>query len=194
MATHADHAIILALRCGEYAVLEDIYARHAPTVSAWVQRNGGLPADAEDVFQEGILALHDKAGDPDFTLTCPLGALLFRICQNKWLYALRKKRTEARVISDLAPQWEVTPSVHDLVEAVEEDDLHRRRLRASFAELSETCRELLQLLARGVPTPEIASRLGMSGPPTVYRRRHACGKRWRERYRHITPTDANAAP
>jgi len=182
MAPHADHALILALRKGDFSVLNRVYADNAATITSWITKNSGSLADAKDLFQEGVIALHQKANDPDFVLTCPIGALLFRICQNKWLYALRKKKRSAEVRDALPLPSEDEGNVHDLLEAVEEEGIRQRNMKAAFAELSELCQRLLQLLAKGLPAATIAAELDMAEANTVYRRRHACGKRWRTLY------------
>jgi len=182
MQAHKDHQLILALRGGDFSVLDRVYAENAGTVSSWITKNSGNLSDAQDVFQEAILALHQKANDPDFVLTCPLGALLFRICQNKWLYALRKKKREVQVRLARPASSEHESSVHDVLEAVEEESIRQRKMKVAFAELSELCQRLLRLLGKGLPAAEIARKLGMAEANTVYRRRHACGSRWRSLY------------
>ena len=62
----------------------------------------------------------------------------------------------------------------------EEEQLEKERLDASLAQLSPTCRDLLRLLGRGVSSVEAAEKLGMTNANTVYRRKNACLKRWRE--------------
>lgn len=182
MQAHPDHALIEALRGGDFSVLDRVYRENAGTISSWITKNSGSLADAQDIFQEGIVALHQKAKDPDFVLSCPLGALLFRICQNKWMYHLRKKRREAEVRKLAVMPSEEEGSVHDALEAVEEEDLRQRRMRAAFGELSDLCRRLLALLAKGMKGDLIAAELDMANANTVYRRRHACGQRWRTLY------------
>jgi DNA-binding CsgD family transcriptional regulator len=58
--------------------------------------------------------------------------------------------------------------------------LEKERLDASLAQLSPTCQDLLRLLGRGVSSVEAAEKLGMTNANTVYRRKNACLKRWRE--------------
>ncbi len=182
MTPHTDQQLILALRQGDFSVLDRVYAENAGTITSWIIKNSGTHTDAQDVFQEGIIALHQKANDPDFILTCPLGALLFRICQNKWLYALRKKRREVAVRDAQVRSSEYEGNVHDALEAVEEESIRQQRMKSAFTELSELCQQLLRLLAKGLPAAEIALQLGMAEANTVYRRRHACGERWRKLY------------
>lgn len=96
MKAHADQQIIIALRAGDFSALDRVYREHASTIKSWILKNNGSSDDAKDVFQEAIIALHQKANDPAFVLTCPLGALLFRICRNKWFNQLRKKTGKPR--------------------------------------------------------------------------------------------------
>jgi RNA polymerase sigma factor (sigma-70 family) len=182
MQAHKDNQLILALRNGDFTVLDRVYAENAATISSWVTKNSGSLSDAQDVFQDSIIALHQKANDPDFVLTCPIGALLFRICQNKWLYALRKKKRESEVRLSQPASSEGEGNVHDALEAVEEESIRQRKMKAAFSELSELCQRLLRLLGKGLPAAEIARELGMAEANTVYRRRHACGSRWRSLY------------
>lgn len=182
MQIHPDNALIEALRAGDFSVLDRVYRENAATVTSWITKNSGNLADAQDTFQESIVALHEKAKDPEFVLTCPLGALLFSICRNKWLYQLRRKKREDEVRKLAVPSSREEGSVHDALEAVEEENLRQRRMRAAFGELSELCQRLLGLLAKGMAGEAIAAEMGMAGANTVYRRRHACGQRWRTLY------------
>ncbi|MFT5999812.1 MAG: RNA polymerase sigma factor (sigma-70 family) [Neolewinella sp.] len=182
MTPHADHTHILALRNGDFTILHQVYTDNAATISSWITKNNGSLADAQDTFQEGIIALHQKAKDPDFVLTCPLGALLFRICQNKWLYNLRKKRRSVEVRDELPKEYNNEGNVYDLLEAVEEENIRQQKMKTAFKELSELCQQLLTLLAKGLPASTIATKLDMAAANTVYRRRHACGQRWRTLY------------
>ncbi len=46
--------------------------------------------------------------------------------------------------------------------------------------LSATCQELIRMVQDGVDMKDIMSKLGMKSTNTVYRRKFACMKRWRE--------------
>jgi RNA polymerase sigma factor (sigma-70 family) len=182
MSAHTDHQYIEAFRRGDFSKLDQLYLDHAPNVSRWVIRNNGNADDAQDVFQEAIIAIHQKANDPAFVLTCPIGALLFRICQNKWLNQLRKKNKEAAVRIAEEERYKDESTLIPTVEAVEEEQIRQGRLDASFKQLSELCQKLLRLLAEGVSSAEAASQLGMNDTNTVYRRKNACVGRWRTLY------------
>ncbi len=60
MTPHADHTHILALRNGDFTILHQVYTDNAATISSWITKNNGSLADAQDTFQEGIIALHQQ--------------------------------------------------------------------------------------------------------------------------------------
>lgn len=182
MNEHIDQRYILALRKGQYGLLEEIYKNYAPQVSKWVQRNNGSADDAQDVFQETILALHQKAADPDFVLTCPLGALIFKISKNKWLNQLRKKSKDAEVRIIEGERYKDEGSILPILEEVEETEIRHQKLDETFKQLSDICQKLLRLLAEGMTSSEIATTLSMTNANTVYRRKSACVVRWRTLY------------
>lgn len=182
MKAHEDQQIIIALRAGDFKVLDHIYRDHSPAIRSWISKNNGTLADAQDVFQEAIIALHQKANDPNFVLTCPLGGLLFSICRNKWLNQLRKKNKEAEVRMWEEEKYKRESSLVSVLEAVEEEGIRQERLDRTFKELSDLCQKLLRLLISGVSSSEAAMQLGMTDANTVYRRKNACVGRWRTLY------------
>lgn len=179
MNQHPDHQYLLAFRAGDYSKLEELYGSQARTVASWVVQNNGSIADAEDVFQEGVIALCQKAQDESFVLTCPIGALLFSICRNKWLNRLRKNNREAEVRKAQAVQLPHENIVQNDLEAVEEEAIRQQKLDKAFQQLSPLCQKLLRLLSAGAASQEVAEALEMTNANTVYRRKNACIERWR---------------
>lgn len=182
MGQHADYRYIVALREGDSRLINEIYAQHAPGVKRWVLQNNGNSAEAQDIFQEALLALHQKAYDPDFILTCPLGGLLFQICRNLWLNQLRKKNRDVTVRKVEAERYKLEETTISTLEAVEEEQSRQHRLNTAFAQLSDLCQRLLRLLAEGISASDAAVKLELSNANTVYRRKHACVSRWRQLY------------
>ncbi|MBC6992575.1 RNA polymerase sigma factor [Neolewinella lacunae] len=177
---HPDHRYLTALRENDSQTLEALYRLASPGVQQWVLANGGTMADARDLFQEALISLHRSAHQPDFCLQCPIGALIFTICRNQWISQLRRKKREAEVRKIEAERYIPESATVSAYERWEEDQLEKQRLDATLAQLSETCQQLLRLLARGISPAEAAERLGMSNANTVYRRKNACLTRWRE--------------
>lgn len=186
MPQHPDHRYLIALRENNSRLLEELYRDCAPRIAKWVTNNNGTVADARDLFQEALISLHKSAHKPGFELTCPISALLFTICRNQWINQLRRKIKETEVRKVEAERYVPDSATASAYERWEEDRIEKDKLDKSLEGLSETCQNLLKLLARGVPPAEAAEQLGMSNANTVYRRKNACLSRWRELFESLS--------
>jgi len=182
MNRHDDHRYLVALRKGDGRILEDLYSFYAPQVLSWVTTNSGTSADAKDVFQEALLALHTKACDPTFELNYPIGGLIMQICKNKWIDQLRKQKKETEVRNIEKIRYDSNQEWAPIYEAIEEEENQQKILQSSFESLSELCQSLLKLVADGLSATDIASKLEMNDANTVYRRKNACISRWKQLY------------
>lgn len=178
---HTDHRYIEALRHNDTRLVREIYDQHATQARRWVEQRGGSADDAQDVFQEALIAVYDKATDHNFVLTCPLGALLHIIYSRKWVDRLRLKTRETGVRNqeEIRYNLEVADDALSIAESVLAEAEQQQRLAHTFAQLSELCRQLLSLLSNGTPPRDAAQQLQMNSVDTLYRRKNACAERWR---------------
>ena len=185
MERHKDHLYIEALYNSDTRLIKEIYQNHSEQIHKWILKNNGTTDDAKDIFQEALLTIYTKACDPDFILTCPFGAFLFRICRNKWIDKLRQKgRTEeVRIIEEKRYKVEEEQKVIPKVEEVEEENIKQQKLDKTFKKLSELCQQLLTLVADGRSSSEIVEKMEMAEANTFYRRKNACIERWRTLYK-----------
>ncbi len=178
---HTDQKYIEALRRNDERLIREIYRQHAEQVLRWVQSRGGSADDARDVFQEGLIAVFEKAQNPAFVLTCPLGALLHVICSRKFVDKIRQKGRDMEVRKAEERRYDLEHD-SDALELAEEciaEQDRQERLGAAFAQLSELCRRLLSMLSEGVAPKDAAEQLQMNSVDTLYRRKNACTERWR---------------
>ena len=117
-------------------------------------------------------------------LTCPLGALLHVIWSRKWIDRLRNKGKEAgvRKEEELRYTMEVADDALSIAEEALAEQTRQEKLAKAFAQISDLCRRLLDLLSNGTPAREAAELLQMNGVDTLYRRKNACTERWRAIY------------
>lgn len=182
---HADHHYIEALRTNDSRGIREIYHRFSGQAQRWVSQHHGTAADARDIFQEALMALFEKALDPAFVLTCPMGAILHVIYSRKWIDRLRQKGREAEVRK--AEEWRYTDDAvaEDVLSMAEEalaEQARQEQLGRAFAQLSELCRRLFTLLSDGIAPREAAEQLDLNSTDTLYRRKNACVQRWRALY------------
>lgn len=181
---HSDHQYIEALRRNDERHIREIYKQHSASALRWVMARGGSPDDARDIFQEALIAVFEKAQQPDFVLTCPLGALLHVIYSRKWIDRLRHKGREAGVRNEEERRYtiEVADDALSIADEAMAEQNRQERLERAFEQLSELCRRLLTLLSNGTPPLLAAETLQMNSVNTLYRRKNACTERWRALY------------
>lgn len=181
---HTDHHFIEALRRNDERGIREIYRQYSGQALRWVAARGGSPDDAGDIFQEALIAVFEKAQQPDFVLTCPLGALLHVIYSRKWIDRLRQKGRESEVRNEEERRYNLE-AANDVLTVAEEaiaEQSRQDRLGKAFEQLSELCRQLLTLLSNGTAPREAAEALQMNSVDTLYRRKNACTERWRAVY------------
>lgn len=188
---HPDQQYIEALRRNDPRGIRKIYELHAAQALRWVRNNNGTEDDAGDIFQEALMVVYEKSLDPEFTLTCPLGALLHVIWSRKWIDRIRQKNRESTVRKQEETRYDSDTTEDTLVLA--EDMLagqaRQERMSRTFTQLSELCRQLLRMLSDGVAPRAAADQLQMNSVDTLYRRKNACTQRWRELYLQIPSTE-----
>lgn len=137
------------------------YQRFLTSVSQSLRRSvrrglGGMDlssADAEDIVQEVILAIHMKRHTWDQSK--PIGPWIMAITRNKMIDEIRRKgrRTEVPIDNFL-----------DVLEADGHDDaIHAHDAARVLSNLKGKARDIVQAIAiDGSTTREVADRLGMS--------------------------------
>ena len=93
-----DHDIITGLKQGrEREAILSLYRQHYELLSRYILSNQGNEADAEDIFQEVLIAFINLVKQNRFRGESGIGTFLFAINRNLWLNELKKRgRTEAR--------------------------------------------------------------------------------------------------
>jgi len=180
-AMHPDHQYIEALRQNDPRGIRKIYDLYSTQAIRWVTNNNGTSDDAQDVFQEALIVLYEKACDQEFVLTCPLGALLHVVWSRKWIDRIRSKNKESEVRKSEERRYDL--EVGDDVLVLAEDALSNAReqesLAKAFEQLSELCRRMLSLLSEGADAKSVVLQLELNSVDTLYRRKNACTQRWR---------------
>ncbi|HMO38283.1 MAG TPA: sigma-70 family RNA polymerase sigma factor [Saprospiraceae bacterium] len=181
MTPHHDQQYIEALHRGDPRLIQEIYNRFSRDVLQWILQNNGNADDAQDVFQDALMAIYDRYCGTDFQLNGSFGGLLMTICRRKWYDRLAQKKreqdvrnTELERYTEESPEWEAA-----------EEAIRQQQRQACLAEvfpmLSEQCQQLLTLaIHEGLSVEQIAQQLGMTNANAVYQSKHRCTARWRQ--------------
>lgn len=139
---HKDQKYIEALLNNNSLLIEEIYQKWGPDVRKFVLKNNGSLEEANDLFQESLETLLDKAKTEKFVLTAPLGSFLYYVYRNKWYNKLKIKKRKEVIIEDLTRYINETESK----QIADELTLFEKRLEvfsACFKKLSEKCQNVL---------------------------------------------------
>ena len=88
----ADLILLEGLKRGESSAFEQVYRRYYRMVENYVLKNNGLEDDAQDVFQETLMALVKSIQKPDFQLSAKLSTFIYGISSRIWLLKLRNRK------------------------------------------------------------------------------------------------------
>lgn len=155
MAPESDRALVAALRRGDRAAFERVYARHKARIYGFLVRMVGRPDTAEDLFQETWikLAVHAArlADDTD------LAGWLYTVARNLALSHLRVP-AEPPSADGCEPPG-AAPSPVDWLSASET----QAHLERALGELPPHLREVILLVAvEGLRQDQVAAVLGAS--------------------------------
>ena len=138
-ASPNDIDLLKRLRKREESAYRELYHDYFGMVRHLVVQNSGNDEQAQDVFQDGIIALFENVQKPGFKLSASLKTYLYSICRNLWFKKLRSRKSDAK-LSDFEQPVDVAVS--------EEPDASDRQLaimNACLEKLGDPCRKLLTL-------------------------------------------------
>ncbi len=155
---------------GDAKILSEIYKDFLPNVRRFVLREKGSETDADDVFNQVLMQLYARLKVKKFEIQSTFEGYLFTACKNIWRRELNKKSRERVTKQGYAEH------------RGEASDFSRRNLEQEmwelyeekFAELSDNCKEVLQLHLKKVSGKEIMEQLGYASEVTVRQRIFKC--------------------
>jgi RNA polymerase sigma factor (sigma-70 family) len=177
-----EQELLSDLASGKRAAAERIYSQHHPTVTRWVQGNGGDVAESEDIFQEAMVVLFEKSRSEDFRLSCKIGTYLFSIAKHLWFKRLQALKKQPGFLPDDAGNadeadwaWEDDIQVH------QEREMYYSQLDAALGQLGEPCGSLLKAYYhQDKSMQEIAAEFGYTNPDNAKTQKYKCLTRLRK--------------
>jgi RNA polymerase sigma factor (sigma-70 family) len=139
-----DSELVANLRAGKRMeeTIKSIYRNHFDSLCWYVMNNSGSRQDAEDVFQEVVVAFIELVQKDKFRGESTVKTFLYSLNRHVWLNELKKRgRTLAREEKFEKGQEHTAPDTGDLI-ADREGKAEVMRL---VSELGETCRKILVL-------------------------------------------------
>ena len=170
-----DAELLRALQKGKNSAFREVYQKYFAMARYLVTQNSGTETEANDLFQDALVAFYEKVRQPDFELSATIKTYLYSICRNLWLKKLRDTKPTAR-LTDFENYIEVDEGPTE--------DFTERQLEITqrcMEELGDPCKTLLSMFYYFKNSmEEIATELGYSSPGTAKNQKYKCLQRLRK--------------
>lgn len=177
---YADHELLHLIRSGSGidTAVRLLYRNYFDFLGIYVQQHSGTDMDAEDVFQEVIVAFIDLVQRDKFRGESSIKTFLFALNRNIWLNELKKRnRASARETRYELERSTEDPGVAHYIGAREE----RQQLMDLISKLGSVCQQiLLAYYYEGLSMKQILEQLKYENEQVVRNKKHKCMKKLNE--------------
>lgn len=164
------------LKNGDEQAFRILYSSTFPFVKQYVMDNNGKEEDAEDVFQDGIVALWDNINQGKFEMRndVKISSYLTKICRYRWLERL--KSAGYRKLTKMPDHFEKEDVETNLLsELISKEEINH--FEEKFHELGDRCQMILKLFYYEKKSMvEIAEIMDMQ-PASVKNEKYRCMER-----------------
>jgi RNA polymerase sigma factor (sigma-70 family) len=168
MIHYTQYGIIEGLRHNDKDVLKYVYRHYFPMVRYFIIKNQGSEEDAEDMFQEAIVAVCQRVKRKKMSLDCSFKTYFYSVVRHMWLQYLERNKV----------QYELSDMDEFLMLEEQEiyDDFQSKKaiFQRRFLDLTELCQKVLLMVVDGITYEEIALTLGYKGKQYAIKRKYEC--------------------
>lgn len=147
------HTFLHAFLNNDFVALAKIYNQCSQLAHSIVTKNSGSAEDAEDLLQEVMKIMYEKARDGNnFPSDDEFYAVFKGICWNQWLKKLKKRGKRVT----FPPEGVLDVNLDDTWEEIIRENKKTSLYEKHFNLLGERCQNLLKFSFEKVPMKEIA--------------------------------------
>lgn len=176
-AQYSDIEIINQIKKGNSdEVLLYLYKTAQPKLSNWIKKNNGNDEEAQDIFQDAVLAFYEFVLDDRFETGRSVDGFIYSIGRNMWINRAKKK-------SKLSFNFDNLENVSDDLEeenVIFESDTTKQadQMDALLNLIGERCKQLLTYsIFYNMSMIDIAEAMGFSNADTAKTKNYKCKKR-----------------
>jgi RNA polymerase sigma factor (sigma-70 family) len=173
---YSEDFILEGLKSNNRKVISYIYTKYFPCIKSLILKNSGIKEDAEDIFQDALIIILNKAKVAELALTSTFGTFIYSICWYLWLQRLYKRKNEHLVLKKETKFFKEAPDTETTFSSNVESDL-ARILQNQFIKLDSRSQQLLTLFMNGIQHKETAKIMGYHSENYVKTRKYLCKER-----------------
>jgi len=176
-----DEVLLEGLRAGDGMAIHRLYRLYFPSVSKMVVNHGGCCEEAQDIFQETVLVLYNKATKGGFQLSCRLGTFLYAVSKRLWLKQLT--RGDAKYGRDRIEDHEDSLAAEDAIEEHRALEEHLRHMEKALESLGEPCKTILRdFYIHNRSMADICEKFGYTNTDNAKTQKYKCLQRLKKRF------------
>jgi RNA polymerase sigma factor (sigma-70 family) len=149
-----------------------IYQQYSDTVSSFITNNGGSVQDAEDIFQETVLAFLSSVKNGKYRNESSIKTFLVSVAKNIWYNEIKKRDSSTsreKIFENSRDQKEVDISYYI------SDREMKEQFRLLLNQLDESCRKVLLLFYyENLSMKEIVDHLPYENEQVVRNKKYKC--------------------
>ncbi len=171
MLTYTDKEILAAIHSGDDdKVLGYLYKAYLPKIKGMVLKNNGDEDEAQDIFQDAIMAFYKQVKTGKFKEQYQIGAFIYSVSRNLWINYIKKKN---KSISITEREY-IIPLEEDVLRDMITKEREKKVMEV-FSQIGERCQELLTYsIFRKYSMKEICKRMGFSTENAAKTRNYKC--------------------
>lgn len=162
--------VIIDLKGESNLAFGELYKNYFGFVSRFITNNSGTEHDAEDIFQDTMIALVAKLRQDNFVLTASIKTYIMAIAKNLWFKKLRtaNRETEFTDVHDNKFYEEIS-----LV--IEQEKTYWEKLQGYILQVTAHCKGLIQdIFFKNKPIEQIQKDYGYSTKHNAQNQKHKC--------------------
>lgn len=136
--------------------IQQVYNTAFPRIDIMIRKSGGSRQDAQDIFQDAMMALFQRLHTSDFHLSCRLASYLQVVCRK--MYLSRSRRKSMKSLDEITEFKEIGLDADYFDSLLRQDK--QKLLYKHFNALGDDCKQILKLFFDRVPMKEIARQMG----------------------------------
>ena len=165
------------IRERDESVIRELYTLYFKPNMFYILNKGGTMDDAEDMFQEAVIALYENCQKEGFQIKIDVKPYLAAIVRNKWAAALTMKK-RIKVVGN-EPDESLPEDTTEIEEKEQLEEMYQI-LYAGIEQISEECRRLIIMtFDRKLKDKKIAELMNYS-EKFVPQKRRRCIKKLQE--------------
>lgn len=171
---YTDAVLLEGISQGDTKAIAEVYRLYHKIWVRWLIGQGGQEADADDIFQDALLIVYEKAQLPEFCLTSKLSTYLFSIGKRLW-YKKIGKYSKMDLKNEFGEDDLNTNEYEDAIQDFEEKETQLELLERALETLGEPCSSLLKAFyIDGLNMQEMAQKFNYTNADNAKNQKYKC--------------------